>query len=280
MLVCNVSQRPPRRAIAADVAEAAAAADSSTTGFVVFATLVDDPAWVQETVDAYLGEIMLEAASTTDSFDAGLAYAAVVNEAVTAVSVEDATTAAGVAKTWNPSDQVNITLSNGNLTATNPTAAGGIRADCSASSAKVYFEVTMTTWVNSNVGVGVAVATSALASIATNLTGVAALFKNGNININGTFLINIGTRSNGNIIGIAVDPVAKLIWFRVAPAGTWNGSGTADPATGTGGFSFSALSGAVYPIFSTASTVNERATGNFGATAFSGAVPSGFSAGF
>src|SRR5262245_58714994 len=69
MLVCNVSVRPLRRAIAADLAEATAAADSPGTGNVVFATLVDDPANVQDVVDAYLGQIMLEAASAASSQD-------------------------------------------------------------------------------------------------------------------------------------------------------------------------------------------------------------------
>src|SRR5580765_1046228 len=72
MLVCSVSQRGRRAAIAADVAEAAAALDAPGTGNVVFATLVDDPASVGEIVDAYLGEIMLEAASASVIVDAGL----------------------------------------------------------------------------------------------------------------------------------------------------------------------------------------------------------------
>ena len=46
MLVCNVSLRAPRRAIAAELAEATTAADATATGNIVFATLVDDPASV------------------------------------------------------------------------------------------------------------------------------------------------------------------------------------------------------------------------------------------
>jgi hypothetical protein len=72
MLVCSVSQLQRRAAIAAAVAEAAAALDAPGTGNVVFATLVDDPASVGELVDAYLGEIMLEAASASVIVDAGL----------------------------------------------------------------------------------------------------------------------------------------------------------------------------------------------------------------
>ena len=89
MLVCNVSLLARRAAIAADLAETAAAVDAPGTGNVVFATLVDDPASVGEIVDAYLGEIMLEATSAGDSVDAGMAYAAAIDEAATAVASQD-----------------------------------------------------------------------------------------------------------------------------------------------------------------------------------------------
>jgi hypothetical protein len=91
MLVCNVSLRPPRSAIAADVAELAAAVDATATGNVVFATLVDDPASVGDIVDAYLGEIMLEAASAADTTSAGSAYAGAVDEAASATDTQSAT---------------------------------------------------------------------------------------------------------------------------------------------------------------------------------------------
>jgi len=91
MLVCNVSLRPPRSAISAAIAEATTAADATATGNVIFATLVDDPASVGEIVDAYLGEIMLEAASAADAVTAGSAYVAAVDETVTAADVPDAT---------------------------------------------------------------------------------------------------------------------------------------------------------------------------------------------
>lgn len=84
MLICSVSLRPPRRAIAASLAEATAAADATATGNVVFATLVDDPASVGDLVDAYLGNIMIESATASDIIEVGLAYAAAIVEAVTA----------------------------------------------------------------------------------------------------------------------------------------------------------------------------------------------------
>lgn len=99
MLVCNISMRAPKRAIAADVSEIGAALDATTTGFVVFATLVDDPANVLDVVDAYLGEIMAEAASASDDITAGSVYGAAVDEAMTAADVQDGTAAgAGIAR--------------------------------------------------------------------------------------------------------------------------------------------------------------------------------------
>lgn len=87
MLVCNVSLRPPRAGIAVEIVEALEAGDATATGQVVFATLVDDPASVRDTIDAYLGEIMVEAASAAATVNAGLVYAVALDEAVIAADV-------------------------------------------------------------------------------------------------------------------------------------------------------------------------------------------------
>jgi hypothetical protein len=84
MLVCSISQGARRAGITADIVEAVLAADSPGTGNVVFATLVDDPASVGDHVDAYLGQIMREAATAAATVNAGLVYATAVVEAVTA----------------------------------------------------------------------------------------------------------------------------------------------------------------------------------------------------
>lgn len=88
MLVCNVSLKARRAAIAADLEEAALALDASTQGQIIFATLVDDPASVSDTVDAYSGEIMLEAASAADTFDAGMVYAVAIDEGASAADMQ------------------------------------------------------------------------------------------------------------------------------------------------------------------------------------------------
>jgi len=87
MLVCNVSLRPTGRVIAAALEEAGAADDASTTGTVVFATLIDDPASVSDTVNGFLGSIMIESATAAAIVNVGLTFAAAVSEPVTALDV-------------------------------------------------------------------------------------------------------------------------------------------------------------------------------------------------
>lgn len=282
MLVCSVSMRPPRRAIAAELAEAATAADALGTGNIVFATLVDDPASVTDTLDAYLGEIMVEAASAADSVSVGVVYDADIVAAVTAIDAPDAVaTSPPSFTTWNPSDKsANITLSNANLTAVSGSGSGGlggVRGIAGRSSGKYYFEVTSTTASSSYLGL--ALSTNTLFGNSTNAVGVNAggsIFVSGSVQ--GSSVPGLG---GGVILCIAVDLSASLIWFRVGASGSWNAlSGTANnPATGTGGINIAAIAGTLYPWFCTANA-SENVTANFGASAFSGAVPSGFTAGW
>ena len=80
MLVCSVSIRPQRRAVAAAVEEFAEAADLPAIG-VIFATLTDDPGTASDRVDGFVGKFMVEAASAADVVDAGsIRYAAVVEQ--------------------------------------------------------------------------------------------------------------------------------------------------------------------------------------------------------
>src|SRR5262249_37714224 len=220
MLVCNVSLRPAGRAITAEIAEATAAFDLSTIGYVVFATLVDDPASVNDTVDAYLGEIMVEAASAIDTPTVGSVYAADVVEAMTSSDVDDASiTPAPTATTWNPADKgANITLSNGNLTIANSSTVAAVRGTTSKTTGKVYYEMV---WTGSNFnllsssGCGVSLSTASL--ISANPAGVAYLrLSNGEIMNNGTASGTIlGGLSTGQTICMAFDIGARRIWFRV-----------------------------------------------------------------
>jgi hypothetical protein len=63
-------------------------------------------------------------------------------------------------------------------------------------------------------------------------------------------------------------------------AGNWNANAAYNPATGVGGVSTNLGVGiAAYPACCLAA-VNDQVTANFGDTAFTGAVPSGYTSGF
>src|SRR5262245_53459444 len=142
MFVCVVSTRGKRSAITADIAEAATALDALGLGNIIFTTLVDAPASVTDTVDAFNGSILKETANATDAYTIGTGYAVLVNEPASAIdtvsirtpatfsaSVAETTTAgssqdgtvvsASVPTTWDAGTVVNVTLSGGNLTASN-----------------------------------------------------------------------------------------------------------------------------------------------------------------
>lgn len=186
---------------------------------------------------------------------------------------------------WNAADKNNITLSNNNLTAVTVNSGNpGVRSVAGLSVGKYYWEATMTTWGGSNTAIGLAKSTFAFGG-ASSAAGQVAVFKNpgiaGAIYVDGTYSgSTLGSLVSGNVIGIAVDLSAGLIWFRVAPAGNWNGSGTANPATGIGGLGLGALIGSVlFPIYF-AFSASEAVTANFGASAFTGTLPAGFTSGW
>jgi hypothetical protein len=284
MLVCSISQRARRAAIAADVAEAAAALDNPGTGNVVFATLVDDPASVGEIVDAYLGEIMIEAASADTILDANIpaTYAANIIEAAAAAETASGTVGSTFA-VWDPATIANGTLSNGNLTFSNTGGASadqGARVAASKTTGKYYFELTITTLAGGgNTGIGVCTTASTYTAMGNNATtGVEHFTASGNIWSNGSPSgSSLAGRASGDKIGIAIDLDNRMAWFRVAPAGNWNGSGTANPATNTGGVTIPA--GAMVPVC-TFNVGGSVFLANFGASTFAGAVPSGFTSGW
>jgi hypothetical protein len=180
--------------------------------------------------------------------------------------------------TWNPSDKLGQTLSNGDLTITT-TAIGGVRSTHNHSQGKYYFEITNTIW-GSNDSVGIAGAAFNFAT-ATTYTYAAIVAKvNGNINVNGTNTgVTFGARANGDIIGFAVDLDNKLIWCRVAPSGNWNANAAYSPG-GTGGVSIASITHLNQHALMATGGSGSSFTANFGDTAFSGAVPAGFTSGF
>lgn len=221
-------------------------------------------------------EYMGTSGSSLASFGESLAS---VLTAAAALGSSSATWTTPAFTTFNPFDLNGAALSNGNLTVTGTSNGSGFgsRAITGFSTGKYYWEITVGVWASSSSVVGLAAATAAYSGG----VGTTVMNKGGTISINGSGSgSTLGARAVGDTIGIAIDFGAGLIWYRVAPSGNWNGSGTANPATGTGGISLGALIGSIlFPSFGPF-VVGDAATANFGATAFSGAVPSGFTAGW
>src|SRR5262245_49582876 len=84
MFVSLVSLRRRHAAIAADILEATTATDALGTGAVILVTLIDDPANVDDIVDAFIGELLYEAASASDTISAGLSYLVLLDEPASA----------------------------------------------------------------------------------------------------------------------------------------------------------------------------------------------------
>ena len=87
----------------------------------------------------------------------------------------------------------------------------------------------------------------------------------------------LGTIPAGSVVGVAIDLDNRKAWFRVAPSGNWNSIGTDNPATNTGGATVPAGTMVPFVTFGGVGGVaNNVITANFGASAFTGVAPSGF----
>lgn len=193
---------------------------------------------------------------------------------------------AALPTTWNPSDKNSlITLSGGNLVAARSTLTGdvyaSVRGTRSRSTGKRYFEVTVNTSAAgaNSMGIGIATASFAL----TNLVGfhaesIGALSSGATpgIYFGGAVATAFGDYTAGDVICVAVDLDAELIWFR-KNGGAWSGT-SGNPATGVGGTSFASLTPPYFPAFTGRNATATQVTANFGATAFAQSVPSGFGA--
>ena len=192
-----------------------------------------------------------------------------------------------VTTTWNPSDKsASVTLSGGNLTATSSGAVDqAVRATVGFTNGKHYAEFTNSgTWSGgTNIGIGITTATAPLGTVGnTKNAAFIAIAYNGDIWFNGvdtgSTLLQYTTTA---LIRIAIDLDNKRAWITNRLA-NWNGdsSGLANPATNVGGIDISAVfTGTVpaYPML--CSNVNGTVTtANFGGSAFSYPVPSGFTA--
>lgn len=163
--------------------------------------------------------------------------------------------------TWNPADKsANITLSNGNLTATVGILGGLVRSVLSTSSLARYFEVTVDTLtaIRINIGVANASAATALTSPSTNdvlayqSDGATAFIVKNNVNV-----ATVATFTVGDKIGVLYDSAFSTVTFYKNGVLQYQATNANVPT------------GALFPatIFATAGTAGATTT-NFGATAF------------
>jgi hypothetical protein len=222
--------------------------------------------------------------------DAGATITVTVTATNTAGSASATSTGVGpiiatVVTTWNPSDKsANIILSGGNLTAGSSSGLdGAVRSTLSQPSGKkFYFEIT---WAigsfGGDTGCGIATGSASLGMGATS-TGALLAYCGSPVTIwfNGSSTgVSIGAVSTSSVVCFAIDLVNSRAWARVN-GGNWNGSGTANPATNTGGINIAALfpTNVAFAVMTSNNNVNPMATVNFGASGFAQTPPSGFAA--
>ena len=185
---------------------------------------------------------------------------------------------------WNPSDSGNVTLSNGNLTATGQNTASWVKAvdaQLAAGGGKFYWEYTMPVWTATYSGVGFCPSSQSISTI-TSLVNVCGVYQNGHFVLNGANVVSLPAGFNGAVVCIAVDLTAQLAWARMGPTGLWNASATANPATRRRRHLLHRRLKQRHQALRHAGRgqANDSAIANFGASAFAGAVPAGFNAGF
>lgn len=200
----------------------------------------------------------------------------------TAGSSQTFTVGSPIGTAWTGMDALLVALTNNNLTATayGQTTTPGDRS-LYRSSGKYYFEGTVSTAVGASTGLGISNPSATYAGLSGNGTngfqtyqGFAPYYNGGSASGMGTF----GAVPQGTTVAFAVDLGANLLWVRQGAAGNWNGTAGNNPATGTGGFSISAIAGAGLAPTCLVAQTNDAITLNTGASAFVGAIPSGFSA--
>lgn len=190
----------------------------------------------------------------------------------------------GVAAAMAVLDQASAaetTLSNGGLTATRTAQVqvyGGAHSTSFKSSGKYYFEFLNNTDLKPETW-GIMNTLATYTNMGNDSTNCFYVYYGGGIWSNGTDLtIPLGAIRIGERACFAIDLTARLGWIR-RQGGNWNNSGTANPATGVGGAVIGPGSFAPATAFGSG-TVGTNTTANFGATAFTFTVPSGFTAGW
>lgn len=180
-----------------------------------------------------------------------------------------------MAITWNPDDKgSNITLSNGNLTATS-TSTGwkSVRATVGKLSGKWYWEIKIDVAATVFNAIGAATSSASLnLFVGGDSYGYGYYGYNGRKFHNNVGLVYGDSFGLNDIIGVALDLDNGKIWW--AKNGEWQASG--DPAAGTNE-AYSGLSGTFFPMASLHPDTNQI-TARFALEDLTYSPPSGFAA--
>jgi len=193
--------------------------------------------------------------------------------------------------TWDPATVTAVTLSGGNLAATNTgttSADQGARVASASgkTTGKYYFEAKLTTsTIGGNRGVGIGTSASTYTGLGNNGTTGIMTFVAGSTWSMGSSIHTWSSWSVNVWHSFAFDLDTRKYWWRVASGGNWNNAaiGSQNPAVGSqvGGLTIPAGTMVPFVTFGgTAGAANNVITANFGATAFTGTVPSGFTSGW
>ncbi|HNC23565.1 MAG TPA: hypothetical protein PLU52_05100 [Opitutaceae bacterium] len=191
-----------------------------------------------------------------------------------------------MAVTWDSGrTAAGITLSGGNLTATNASAGNAAEISTFATASiksgeKKYFEVLANTipgtsgagWFGIGFGNSSAPISGAGGEIGVNTHSV-GVYDNGQVYYNSAVVTNIASFAATDVVCFAVDRANNVFWARTNN-GNWNNSGTANPATNTGGIAISPT-GDLFPGFSPQDQTGS-ATAKFASADWTYGAPSGF----
>jgi hypothetical protein len=187
--------------------------------------------------------------------------------------------------TWNPADKAaSIDLSNGNLTfKLNANGYYGVRSVASASTGKKYWELGADTIVSPLFGIVEGIVNGAFPTngggfnLGSTLDGI-GWTGDGRILLNDAVVATIQGWQQGDVLSFALDLDSnpRRIWFRTN-AGSWNNNPSADPATNpASGIDIQTLAAGPYFAFGQGFSGRDTFTANFGGSAYTHSVPSGF----
>jgi hypothetical protein len=173
----------------------------------------------------------------------------------------------------------NITLSGDNLIADcDTTAAWQIALSLAGySTGKKFCSVLMNTVAADNPeGIGVCTGSQLLGTYMGQGESI-SWWKAGTIEFNSGTVATIGGFTTGDVLDMAVDLDAKLVWFR-KNGGDWNNDVLANqnPDGNVGGASFAGIPAGPYYVGICMIYDYEQYTMNFGATPYTYAAPSGY----